>query len=86
MNPVLASILTMFLPLIRRQINPDLFAKIETQIEGTLGFDIPGDVARQAILQDLDSEFGWTPVLIATPQWLFNLAIYAAKAKFSKGA
>jgi hypothetical protein len=82
MNPILAMLLTSLLPLLRKQVNPELFKFIEHEIENKLGFDIPGDRARELILQDLDSEFGWTPVLIATPQWLFNLTIYAVKAKW----
>jgi hypothetical protein len=82
MNPFLAMLLTSLLPLLRKQVNADLFRFIEHEIENKFGFDIPGDRTRELILQDLDSEFGWTPILIATPQWLFNLTIYAVKAKW----
>ncbi|NJL70252.1 MAG: hypothetical protein HC888_00965 [Candidatus Competibacteraceae bacterium] len=82
MNPILASMLTMLLPLIQRQINSDLFVYIETEIESFIGYTIPGDETRRQILESLDAERGWTQILVATPQWLFNLAIYAVKAKF----
>lgn len=82
MNPILASILTMLLPILRRQVNADLFKYVETEIEGFIGFDIPGDETRTIILKNLDLETGWSPILIATPQWLFNLTVYAVKAKY----
>lgn len=82
MNPIVAMLLTSLLPLIQKSINKDLFLFIEQFIERKLGFDIPGDRARELIIQDLDGEFGWTPILIATPQWVFNLTIYALKAKY----
>jgi len=87
MNPILAMLLTSLLPLIQKQINDDLFRFIEREIEDRIGFEIPGDIARDVILQELDTERGWSPILIATPQWLFSLAVYAVKAKwFTKEA
>lgn len=84
MNPILASILTMLLPILKAQIDVNLFRYIEQEIEKFAGFDIPGDLVRQNIVSDIDKQEGWAPILIATPQWLFNLAIYAAAAKLQQ--
>lgn len=82
MHPILAMLLSSMLPIIQKQINAGLFRFIEREIEDHIGFEIPGDIARDVILQELDTERGWSPILIATPQWLFSLAVYAVQAKF----